>query len=185
MNDGALITPDQLRELVPALCAASAEPHAAALGPAMAAFGISTPRRIAAAIAQFAHETGGFRTLRELGNDAYFDRYDGRDSLGNVHPGDGLKFKGRGYIQITGRANYAAAAEATGLPLLDNPELAEEPRYAALVSCWWWQAHGLNKRADALDFYRITKTINGGTNGIEQRRRYWERAKQIWKDDAP
>lgn len=73
-----LITPDHLRDLVPALCAATAETHAAALNPALAEFEIQTPRRIAAALAQFAHETGGFRTLREFGNDAYFARYDDR-----------------------------------------------------------------------------------------------------------
>jgi putative chitinase len=178
-----LITPDQLRDLVPALCAATAETHAAALNPALAEFEIQTPRRIAAALAQFAHETGGFRTLREFGNDAYFARYDGRKALGNRQPGDGLRFKGRGYIQITGRANYAAVADALGLPLLEQPDLAEKPKLAARLSGWWWRARGLNERADALDFYRIVQIINGGTNGIEQRRRYWERAKQIWKEE--
>jgi putative chitinase len=180
-----LITPDHLRDLVPALCAATAETHAAALNPALAAFNIDTPRRIAAALAQFAHETGGFRTLREIGNDAYFARYDGRKALGNRQPGDGLRFKGRGYIQITGRANYAAVADALGLSLLEQPELAEKPKLAAHISGWWWRSRGLNDRADALDFYRITQIINGGTNGIEQRRRYWERAKQIWKEETP
>ncbi|HRD49786.1 MAG: glycoside hydrolase family 19 protein [Candidatus Competibacter sp.] len=185
MTESLRLTANHLRDLVPALCAASAETHAAALNPALAEFDIATPRRIAACLAQFAHETGGFRTLREFGNDAYFARYDGRKALGNRQPGDGLRFKGRGYIQITGRANYAAAADALGLPLLDQPDLAEAPRTAARISCWWWCSRGLNALADDLQFNRITKKINGGLNGIDQRRSYWERAKHIWKEETP
>lgn len=74
-------------------------------------------------------------------------------------------------------------ADALSLPLLEQPDLAEKPKLAARLSGWWWRARGLNERADALDFYRIVQIINGGTNGIEQRRRYWERAKQIWKEE--
>lgn len=177
------ITPDHLRALCPGLGPERAETHAAALNPALAEFAINTPRRIAAFLAQIAHETGGFAHLRELGDARYFARYEGRKALGNTQPGDGLKFCGRGYIQITGRANYSAAADNLDLPLTENPALAEQPRHAARISAWFWHSRGLNALADDLKFNSITKKINGGLNGIEQRRRYWETAKRLWPEE--
>jgi putative chitinase len=147
------------------------KPHSAALIPAFERFEINTPDRVAAALAQFAHETGGFRWLRELGGARYFaTRYDSRKDLGNLQPGDGARFRGRGYIQITGRANYARMATATGYPLLARPELAEDPDVAALISSCWWQEHGLNELADQRRIKAITRIINGGLNGYEDRK---------------
>ena len=145
--------------------------HSDALEPAFAEFDINTPNRICAALAQFAHETGGFRWLRELGSAKYLARYDGRKDLGNIHPGDGARFRGRGYIQITGRDNYTRMAERLNLPLLDQPELAQQPAIAARISACWWAEHGLNELADGRRFRSITRVINGGLNGYEDRQR--------------
>jgi putative chitinase len=110
-------------------------------------------------------------------------RYEGRRDLGNVHPGDGYRYRGRGLIQTTGRANYAAttlglrkvAPDAPDFEL--KPEALEAPRWAALSAAWFWASKGLNELADAGDYMRITRRINGGTNGYEDRLALWEQAK--------
>lgn len=145
--------------------------HSVALDLAFAEFDINTPDRICAALAQFAHETGGWRWLRELGGSNYFKMYEGRKSLGNTQPGDGARFRGRGYIQLTGRANYEQMARwFPEIPLMEHPECAEQPKYAALFSCRWWQSRGLNELADARKFQSITRRINGGMNGYADRK---------------
>lgn len=143
---------------------------------AMSEFEINTPTREAAFIAQIAHESGSFRYVRELASGA---AYEGRADLGNTEPGDGPYFRGRGLIQITGRANYAKCGEELGLPLLENPELLEQPINAARSAAWFWETHGLNDLADVGDFIRITKRINGGTNGLADRQAFYARAKQV------
>lgn len=175
-----LVSADQLRSLCPALPVSKAALHAAALNPAMRIFSIDTPVRIAAFIAQIAHESAGFLHLRELGDAHYLARYEGRRSLGNTEPGDGPRYRGRGYIMITGRANYAKAGVALGLPLLEWPELAEQPEHAATIACFLWDAWRLNALADADRFGLITRKINGGINGYTQRAEYWLKAKRIW-----
>jgi len=167
------------------LTAAQAEAHAAALEPAMEQFSIHTPRRLAACIAQFSHETGGWRWLRELGGAAYFKKYDGCQDLGNVIPGDGARYRGRGYIQITGRNNYAVVGAALNLPLLKQPELLEEWALAARASCWWWKSHVLNELADGNEFTAITRVINGGLNGLADRKAKWKIAKAILLQENP
>ena len=145
--------------------------HSVALDLDFAEFDINTPDRICAALAQFAHETGGWRWLRELGGSNYFKMYEGRKSLGNTQPGDGARFRGRGYIQLTGRANYEQMARwFPEIPLMEHPECAEQPKYAALFSCRWWQSRGLNELADARKFQSITRRINGGMNGYADRK---------------
>ncbi len=161
------------------LTPAQAEAHADALYPSMEKFDVNTPQRVAACLAQFAHETGGWRWLKELGGPAYFKKYDGRKDLGNTQPGDGARFPGRGYIHLTGRSNYALEATASGLPLLEKPELLEEKPHAAMASCRFWWKHGLNELADRNQFTAITKVINGGTNGLEDRKDKWKMAKAI------
>ncbi len=150
-----------------------ADPHVAALSPAMSAGGLTAPPlRACAFLAQIAHETGGFRHLRELGDARYLARYDGRADLGNTRPGDGARYRGRGYIMLTGRYNYRAAAEALDLPLLMEPERLETPPVAARAAVWWWNARGLNRLADAGPprFAVLTRAINGGLNGLADRR---------------
>lgn len=143
---------------------------------AMERFKIDTPKRQSAFIAQIAHESGQLRYVRELASGA---AYEGRRDLGNVQSGDGMKFKGRGLIQITGRANYVKCGFALELDLEANPELLEIPDNACLSSAWFWYNNDLNKYADSDDFVGLTKRINGGINGLEDRQHFWKLAKQV------
>lgn len=144
------------------------------LNAAMQEFGIDTPEREAAFIAQVAHESAGFYYTREL---ASGEAYEGRADLGNTQAGDGKRFRGRGFIQITGRANYRAVSDALGTDFVATPELLEETDAAARSAAWFWQSRNLNELADKGDFRAITKKINGGYNGYGDRLIYWERAK--------
>ena len=143
----------------------------------MAEFEINTPARQAAFLAQIGHESGQLRYVRELASGA---AYEGRKDLGNTQPGDGVRFKGRGLIQITGRANYLKCGEALGLDLIADPELLEQPINACRSAGWFWESRGLNALADAGDFLRITKRINGGTNGLADRQALYESAQQVF-----
>lgn len=165
-----------LRAVAPWLTAAQAKTLARALAPAFARYHINTPRRAAAAVAQFAHESAGFRTTTEF---ASGEEYEGRRDLGNTRRGDGRRFRGRGYIQITGRANYSAVSRAFGIDFLRHPELLATPRYAALASCWWWESHQCNLLADVGDFTALTRRINGGYNGLANRQAYHRRAQRV------
>jgi putative chitinase len=137
---------------------------------AMALWAIDSEARQAAFIAQIGHESGRLVYVRELwGPTPAQARYEGREDLGNTQPGDGKRFMGRGLIQITGRANYVRAGQALDLPLTDQPELLEQPSNAALSAAWFWNVHGLNELADAGDFQTITRRINGGMNGYQDR----------------
>lgn len=143
-------------------------------------FGIASPARAAAFIAQVGHESGGFVHTREIwGPTPAQQRYEGRADLGNTQPGDGSRFRGRGLIQITGRANYTAAAAALGIDVMRSPELLEDAPLAARSAGWWWRAHGCNEIADRGDFVALTRRINGGTNGLADRQRRWEIAKGV------
>ncbi|ERH56409.1 glycoside hydrolase family 19 protein [Pseudomonas simiae] len=150
------------------------------LNTAMNRYGILGTARAAAFIAQVGHESGQLRWVREIwGPTAEQVGYEGRADLGNTVKGDGSKYRGRGLIQITGRANYTACGEALGLDLIDMPELLELPQYAAMSAAWFWSTRGLNTLADQGDFSKITRRINGGLNGLEDRLQLWERAKKV------
>jgi putative chitinase len=143
-------------------------------------FEITTNARMGAFLAQVGHESGGLHWLTELwGPTSAQVRYEGRRDLGNTRPGDGYRYRGRGLIQITGRNNYAQASKALATDFIGVPELLAEPEYAVRSAMWFWQAHGLNERADAGKFYEITKVINGGTNGAAERLAMYEVAKQV------
>lgn len=140
------------------------------LSAAMALWAIDSPVRQAMFLAQVGHESGRLIYVRELwGPTPAQSGYEGRADLGNTQPGDGRKFMGRGLIQVTGRANYARAAVALNLPLIDQPELLEQPSNAANSAAWFWNTKGLNVLADAGDFETITRRINGGLNGYADR----------------
>lgn len=156
------------------------------LNATMVKYAIITRLRMAAFIAQIGHESGQLRYVRELGGDTYLAKYDtGRlaQRLGNTPEadGDGQKYRGRGLIQVTGRANYQACSEALfgDSRLLNTPELLEQPVYAAMSAGWYWQRAGLNSLADKGDFLAITKKINGGTNGLADREELYERALKV------
>jgi len=140
---------------------------------------INTPLRVAHFMAQLHHESGGFKYLKELGNNAYFKKYDGRKDLGNIFAGDGLKYKGRGYIQITGRANYTELSKDLKIDFVNNPELLEQEPNAILSALWIWKKKKLNVFADEDNISTITKRINGGFNGIEDRKRLLENYKKL------
>ena len=137
---------------------------------AMAEFGIDSPARQAAFLAQIGHESGGLKYTTEIwGPTPAQSRYEGRKDLGNVQVGDGIRYKGRGLIQTTGRANYAATGRALGVDLIANPEQLAEPVLAARSAAWFWQSRKLNTLADSGDFVTLTRRINGGLNGIDDR----------------
>lgn len=163
-----------LKDICRSVKSRTLEPWVEHINAAMEEFDVTTAKRQAAFLAQIAHESGEFRYVREL---ASGEAYEGRSDLGNTQPGDGVRFRGRGLIQITGRANYAACAAALGLDLLDHPEQLESYQHAARSAGWFWKSRGLSELADRDDFRRITKLINGGFTHYAERTMYWERAK--------
>lgn len=153
-----MVSLDQLKKIIP-----YAGPKAGfflpPLNAAMDEFGINTPLRVSAFLAQIAVESGSFRYVREIADGK---AYEGRIGLGNTQPGDGPRFKGRGLIQITGRANYQACGQALGLDLIASPELLELPEHAARSAGWFWSVNGLNKWADAGDIDGVSDMVNRG-----------------------
>ena len=161
-----------------------------------AKYDINTPERQAAFIGQCAHESGNFKTLQENLNysaeglmktwpsrfttkeiaDQYARQpakiagkvYNGR--LGNGSEEEAAKYLGRGLIQLTGRENYANCGTAIGVDLIGNPNLLTEPKYAAISAGWFWNKKGLNALADAQDYDTMTKRINGGLIGLDDRK---------------
>lgn len=177
------ITPQQLLQILPS-AGQKAGLFAPVLNAAMGKWGIVTPARQAAFIAQIGHESGQLRYVRELGNDAYLAKYDtGKLAarLGNTPDadGDGQRYRGRGLIQITGHDNYKRCGEALGLDLLGQPELLELPQHAAMSAAWFWHQAGLSPLADRGEFKTITRRINGGLNGLDERVALWEKARQV------
>ena len=145
----------------------------APLNGAMHEFHINSPIRQAAFIAQIAHESGELRYVEEIASGI---AYEYRKDLGNTQPGDGMKFKGRGLIQITGRNNYHECGKALGVDLITNPELLETNDLACRSAAWFWASHGLNDLADKGDINRICRRINGGLNGLSDRMAYYAKA---------
>ena len=147
-----------------------------ALNAAMLEFGITTPARQASFLAQLAHESGQLVYVRELASGA---AYEGRKDLGNTQPGDGMRFRGRGLIQVTGRTNYAACGKALGLDLLAKPEMLEQTVNACRSAGWFWQSRGLNALADAGDQVAVTRRVNGGANGLAERLALFKVAQRV------
>lgn len=141
-------------------------------------YDINTPQRIRMFLAQIGHESGQLRYVVEL---ASGEAYEGRKDLGNVHIGDGVKYKGRGLLQITGRSNYQQCAQDLGLPLLETPELLEQPTNAAMSAGWYWNKHNLNSLCDLGLFEKLTRRINGGLNGYAARYQLYQMAFNVIK----
>lgn len=175
------------------------------LNEVFAKYDINTPLRQAAFIGQCQHESGNFKFLKENLNYSAkalmatwpsrftsmemaleFERkpekiankvYSGR--MGNTEDGDGGKYIGRGLIQTTGKENYTHCGEALGIDLVAEPELLEQPKYAALSAGWFWNKKNLNSLADAKDYKTMTQRINGGTLGLDDRLHHIEKAVQL------
>jgi len=167
-------------------------------------FGIFTHNQQATFIGQCGHECGNFKILQEnlnykavtlmklwpkrfptlekaneyagnakkIANSVYSSRMGNRDE----NSGDGYRFRGRGCIQLTGHANYFHASKALGVDFVMDPDLVSTPKYAALTAGWFWDTHKLNAPADALDHAKVTKIINGGTIGLEDRIKHTQQA---------
>lgn len=204
------VTGDALGVILPAATAADVARFTAPLNAAMERFGIVTPERQAAFLAQVGFESENFSHLTESLNYTHADRivavfpthvtaaeaetfvrqptalanrvYANRNGNGDESSGDGWRFRGRGLIQTTGRANYLQASIGiynSQTLLIVSPEKLEQPEDAALSAAFFWDRHGLNELADEGDFRQITKIINGGFNGMNQRMELWNTAKQV------
>ena len=140
-------------------------------------FGINTPLRAVHYLAQVFHESAALRYTEEI---ASGKAYEGREDLGNTQKGDGVKFKGRGFIQITGRANYQAYANSEYCvgDLMKHPEWLSKSPGNQKASMWFWKTKGLNELADKDDIRAITKKVNGGYNGLADRMFYYRRFKK-------
>lgn len=172
---GRAVTPDLLARCTGARID-RAERFAPALSAGMAFYGIDTPARQAAFLAQVGHESGGLKYTSEIwGPTEAQERYEGRKDLGNTQPGDGSRYRGHGLIQTTGRANHAKVRDRLRERFADVPDFEADPaalmetQWAALSACDYWDMHNLNALADAGKFERITRKINGGLNGLEDR----------------
>ena len=152
------------------------------LNEVMVKYDITSKARIAHFIAQTAHESDGFNTNEEY---ATGSDYEGRGDLGNTQTGDGVRFKGRGLIQVTGRTNYFECGRALNVDLIANPEKLSTNEYAALSAGWFWDKNNLNKIADDMSLSsdetctQITKIVNGGYNGLDARLGYLNRAMSV------
>lgn len=163
------LTADTLTQIMPA-AKLKAATYAPLLNVAMVEFDISTLARQASFLSQVGHESGQLRYTRELWGPTAAQRgYEGRKDLGNTRPGDGVRYLGRGLIQITGRANYIDAMMALDVDIVEHPELLESPVLACRSAAWFWKSRGLNELADAGDQVKVTRRINGGINGLADR----------------
>ena len=149
-------------------------PNAKVLNKAAKAAGLKG-KELAQFLAQCAHETQNFKSLKEIGKKPDFKKYDVKHNprlakiLGNTHAGDGYKYIGRGYIQLTGRDNYKRAGDALNLPLEKYPHLAEKPEVAAKVAVWFWKNRVVPRVASFDNTAQVTKPINSGMAGLEDR----------------
>mgnify|MGYP000435029397 CR=1 FL=1 len=168
-----LLTKDQLQNVYREAPASRIQLFIDPINEVLEKYQINTALRCQMFLAQIGHESGQLRYTEELASGV---AYEGRRDLGNTQTGDGVKYKGRGLIQITGRSNYALCSLALDLPLLERPELLAQPQWAALSAGWYWNNYNLNSYCDRNDFEGLTKRINGGLNGYADRVMLFKRA---------
>lgn len=170
-----IITKEQLQQIAPR--AKNADSIVETLNKWAPKFDIDTPLRMAHFIAQCAHECAEFNILTEIASGW---AYEGNKKLGNVKKGDGPRYKGRGWLQLTGRRNYQAYADSPNCigDLMSHPEWLSRYPGAAKSAMWYWQSRNLNYWADRDNVMAVTKKINGGYNGLAQRKKYLARAKE-------
>ena len=182
-----LITKDQLRRGL-GITAERADYWDDWLNEAMSLYGINTKKRIAAFLAQVGHESGRLKYTSEIwGPTATQRRYEGRKDLGNIYPGDGSRFRGHGLIQTTGRFNHRRVTQRlrARFPALGVPDFEAEPtkltlpRWAALSAADYWDMIDGNQMADTDQFTLLTRRINGGTNGLADRRSLWASMRKV------
>jgi len=143
------------------------------------AAGIKDPTELAQFMAQMAHESGNFKHLQEIwGPTTAQQRYEGRKDLGNVQKGDGYKFRGRGYVQLTGRANYRSFGAQIGVDLENNPDLASQPDVAAKLAIAYWNTRVKSRVKDFENTRAVTRIINGGFNGLSDREAKFKKYKE-------
>lgn len=175
-----MLTKEQIKQIAPNSKDEIIGPLVGYLNLHMPKYEVNTYLRVCHFLAQAAHESAGFRTLEEYASGS---AYEGRKDLGNVNKGDGVRYKGRGIFQLTGRANYAAMSKTLGKDLENNPSWAALPEISALTALEYWKSRGLSAFADKDDVTTITKRINGGLNGFDDRKRYLAKCKQIIPKD--
>jgi putative chitinase len=169
----------ELHEIMPYARPADRSRFLGPINECMLKWSITTPLRAAHFLAQIGHESGCLRYVQEI---ASGEAYEGRRDLGNTQPGDGRRFKGRGLIQLTGRSNYTAYGRQIGVDLLADPTIiATDPTLAVDVAGWFWSIRELNRYADVDDVEMVTRRVNGGLNGIADRRAFLARAKQVFR----
>ena len=170
------MTRDELKKIAIYAKESNLDLYAPLLTKYMPIYDIGSKLRQSAFLATIIHESGSFTYTREI---ASGKAYEGRKDLGNIYPGDGERFRGRGLIQITGRANYIEVSEALGVDFTAKPHLLEQPEFAVKASCWWWKSHGCNELADSGDIKKFTRRVNGGLNGLEDRKKWYKKAMEV------
>lgn len=189
------LTAEQLKAIIPAIKQIAIDAYLPHLNIFMPKYSIDTPQRIGGFIAQVGHESASFSAVREYADGK---AYEGRKDLGNTQEGDGVKFKGRGLIQITGRGNYKWCSQDLFRDdtLLKAPDLLTTPQYAVQSACWFWKvAKPMNAVADHPEDWThvwdhngktytkiqwMTLLINGGQNGLTERTANYNRARQVF-----
>ena len=178
-----LLTPEQLKSIITAKYNdEKMKSITDALNKTFDKYQINTPLRICHFLAQVLHESGSFRYSAEIwGNTPAQLGYDTRTDLGNTpeHDGDGYKYRGRGWIQLTGKTNYRMASTEFGQDFLNNPDLLAQEPWDGLAAGWFWNRRKLNEFADKDDILTITKKINGGYNGLNDRKMWLIKAKSV------
>lgn len=175
---GVELTADQLKRAMPGITPDRITLYLPFINSALNEFEINTPLRIAAFLAQVGHESGSLRWMEEIWGPTPAQKgYEGRRDLGNTQPGDGSRYRGRGPIQITGRANYRTYGDLLGFNLVADPEMAATKELAFRIAGAFWKTHELNEMADRGEFERITRKINGGLNGQPDRLARYSAAK--------
>jgi putative chitinase len=170
-----------MREVAPTFKGAPAASQAkiiaeagAVLAATLERYDITSRLRIAHFLGQTCHESAGYRTTEEFANGR---AYEGRTDLGNTQKGDGPRYKGRGLLQLTGRANYADYGKALGVDLVNNPMLAAQPALSLKIACEYWKRRNINADCDRDDVQAVTRKVNGGLNGLSDRIALAEKAK--------
>ena len=182
-----MITEQQLKQIMPNALSKNVDKYLPLLNEFMPLFGIEGKLRVCHFLAQIAHESGELRYSQEIASGKAYDTGRLAIALGNTPEadGDGQKYKGRGLIQLTGTANYRRFNEYLKKnfegadDVLQNPEVVETPVYAVIAACWFFADSGCLALADKDDIRAVTKRVNGGLNGFDERLKYYNKAKKV------